>query len=230
MVQGHFWTRVAQRIRNYRSGAPVEWSPASAGNGAMVNRGDVVLSSLPMGASGEEAAFQSRALDVIQRSQEKVTGLVESIQTHLAGQQERTARMAEALDRLADHVSQLPRAARAQAEAVTALAGQLENTAVRTRRLDNHLAQLPEWMEAQRRTEARIAEALGELKTPIENLGRTGAASMGMAEQFCASAVDREDRLVKLFAEHTRRLTRVMSGAIALAVLSAVFGLVAVLK
>ncbi|GIK16934.1 MAG: hypothetical protein BroJett003_18980 [Planctomycetota bacterium] len=227
MVQGHFWSRVTNRLRGHRSGAPVEWAsdPASEApddDAPPDDRGDGATLIV-----GKAAAI--RSLDGLQRTQEKVVSLIESIQSHLVAQQDRTARMAEALDRLADSVSQLPRASTAQAEAITALAGQLESTAVRTRRLDNHLAQLPELIEQQRRTDARIADALGDLRGSIESLTRVETASATMAEQLCRAAGEREERILRVFADHTRRLTRVLSGAIALAVLSAVLGLVAVL-
>ncbi len=174
MVQGHFWSRVTNRLRGHRSGAPVEWTsdPTSGtpnDDASSDARGDGATL-----IAGKSAAI--RSLDGLHRTQEKVVSLIESIQTHLVAQQDRTARMAEALDRLADSVSQLPRASSAQAEAITALAGQLESTAVRTRRLDNHLAQLPELVEQQRRTDARGDGVGDDGGAALPGGGRAGGA------------------------------------------------------
>lgn len=231
MTYGQIWHRVAQRIRAYRSPeSPLSktlseasangTSPAPDDTGAAM----VLAPSIDRSPTGEA----QRALSALRQSYDQVVNLVESIRVHLDVQQKRSAEMADSLNRLADHVAQLPRAAVRQSEAIAALASQLESGAVRTQRLDNSLAQIPVLLETQQRQEARILDALHHLTEAMNAMSCAEASSAGAVERLLCTAAEREEQLLKLYAEQTRRLTWVLTGTIAMAVLSTVLAVVAV--
>lgn len=231
MTYGQIWNRVAQRIRAYRTvDSPLSKAMSTEGmNGgapAPDDTGAAMVLSPPTDRS--TAGEAQRALSAMRQSYDQVVNLVESIRAHLDVQQKRSAEMADSLNRLADNVAQLPRAAVRQSDAIAALASQLESGAVRTQRLDNSLAQVPVLLEAQRRQEARVVDTLHHLTEAMNALSSAEATSAGAAERLLCTAAEREEQLLKLYAEQTRRLTWVLTGTIAMAVLSTVLAVVAI--
>jgi len=233
MVQGNLCTRVTQRLRPSRAQTDGGWQDASVDGpfaiGEVGGHSDGRL--LPSGvarADGQPPGI--RNLQTIQAAYDRVVVLVESIGRHLETQQHRTQQLVDTMNRLTDSVEHLPRASAAQTEAITAVAGMVENATVQSRRLDQRFEGLSGLLVSQQATEQRVADSLEQVSRLVSALDQSDRLTRDLALQAQSSAERREAKVADLLSEHARRLTWLLMGALGLALLSVILGLVAILR
>jgi|GEM_PF-5099473 len=169
-------------------------------------------------------------LEKLQEGYQKVVNLVESIQKHLGNQEQRTQQLVDAMNQMAGDMADLPQETVKQTAALKAVATMMEENAASDRQRDDHLARLPELVESQSQTGARVARTLDGLNESVSALGDATHSSTSALQKLHNDAAERDERLAVLFAEQTKRFTIVFSFAITLAVVAAVIGVVALLR
>lgn len=103
---------------------------------------------------------RDQAIAQLQEGYEKITHLVEDIQSHLSAQGERSDRICNSLDQLARSMTDLPGITRQQADTLQSIVGQLETTNARSQKLFETLADMPKASQQQTQTLAGIQRQL----------------------------------------------------------------------
>lgn len=180
----------------------------------------------------------------LQEDYNKVLGLVESIQRHLEVQEQRSASIAQSLERLAASLAHLPESSAAHRDILGSIGNEVESQTVVLQRLEDGLSQLPNLADAQRETMAvigrqldstrqtgdRVIATLDGFQHAVSKLGDATTASTTVFREVHADASAREERMVAMLQEQTRRFTVFAMAAICVAVLAGVCGLVALLR
>jgi len=179
--------------------------------------------------------------DRMEQAYARIIDLVGSIQKHLELQDQRAQRMGPTLDRLAEGLTNIPKAAEKQLELLAKMTAQLEDDAERATRAEGLLSQLPHIADAQRETVvsmgrqldvlqnsgAKNSAALDGLHQAVSVLTQATNGSTTALKQIHVDSAEQGEQLAQLMREHTRRLTLLAGVAIVLAVVA---GLVAYLR
>lgn len=253
MEKQTFWSRVGHWFK--RSPRPVGYGPENAPAGALepTSGVDGDIRSAPDAASATEARGSlsrfrfSRSGPNLERLDEeyaRVVNLMESIQTHLAAQAERSDIMARSLDRLAEGLAQVPDASRKHLELLSTMSEAVAAGAASAKRVEESLIQLPQLADAQRetmvsigrqldlsrQTSGRVADTMDQSREAITKLSEATGASTKTLQEMHQEAGVRDERAAFLLQEQTKRLVMFAWSAIGLAVVVAVVGLIALFR
>ncbi|UCC30178.1 MAG: hypothetical protein JSU86_18510 [Phycisphaerales bacterium] len=180
-------------------------------------------------------------LERLEEEYARIVNLMESIQTHLASQAERSDIMARSLDRLAEGLAQVPEASRRHLELLSTISEAATADAASAKRVEEGLVQLPQLADAQRetmvslgrqldlsrQTSERVADTMDQFREAVTKLSEATGASTRTLREMHQEAEVRDERAASLLQVQTRRLTMFAWSAIGLAVIVAVVGLIA---
>lgn len=243
MEKARIWNRVGKWFRmSGRTGAQAESMVESAvacDETGVAAGGDLL-------ASGPRFRL-ARAPSTVERLEEeyaRIVRLVESVQSHLESQGERTESIARSLSRLAESLESVPQATLAQSEFLVAIRQRLETDGACLKRVDENLSQLPRLADAHRETMVAIARQLDGSKQTGEKmaasldgfqqavtlLGDATTASAKALHGLRSDGATREERVVHVLEEQTRRLTLFAASSVGLALLAAAVAVIALLR
>jgi chromosome segregation ATPase len=187
-------------------------------------------------------ARRDQALNRLQEGYERVNGVIEEIQKHLATQGERTDRICSALEQLARSTGEMAGQSRQQSEKLDSIAGHIEAGNARLGQLADAVSEVPTVARAQ--TEAihgirKQLEMSGEqsvvtsqtmerLSTAISTLGEVNTTQVEALSQMNRKADDQSERLSKLIARQNKRFIMLFIVTVVLAaaaVTAAILGL-----
>ena len=250
MERATLWSRVGHWLRtSARSGGHDPYAPigpnAPGDDGGVPPMGTGVI---PPEASVPTPKFRlARATSNVERLEEeyaKVVKLVESVQTHLEQQGERSESIARSLSRLAESLGHLPDASKTQLELLSTISQQMSADSACTKRVEENLSQLPRLADAQRETMVSIGRQLDLSRQTSDRVGTTlegfqqAVTLLGEATGTSAKALQemrwdasaREERVATILQEQTRRFTYFAAAAVGLSVVAAVIGLLALIR
>lgn len=184
------------------------------------------------------------AIERLEKEYGRVVGLIESVQTHMERQGERSEVMAGALTRLAESLGHLPDASTSQLGMLSKISEQLDVDAACAIRIEEGLSQLPSLADAQREamvavarqvetsreSTERVADALDVCQQSMAQLGDATMATERAATQLYRDTSARDEKLASILQEQTRRLTLFAYAALTLAVVAVVVGVVALTR
>ena len=184
------------------------------------------------------------AIERLEKEYGRVVGLIESVQTHMERQGERSEVMAGALTRLAESLDHLPDASTSQLGMLSKISEQLDVDAACAIRIEEGLSQLPSLADAQREamvavarqvetsreSTERVADSLDVCQQSMAQLGDATMATERAATQLYRDTSARDERLASILQEQTRRLTLFAYAALTLAVVAVVVGVVALTR
>lgn len=240
MESQNFWRRMGEWFRS--PGRSESDFASGDGNVAVADASSVehaLVASSPAQAPATDAALAR-----LETEYHRVVGLIESISTHLEGQEQRAAAMMESIDALTQTLSSLPEDARAESEALNGIREQLEEDAVRAKRLEDQFAGLPKLADMQRETMAsidrrlsddvdrneRIHDSLGEVRQALVAVGESATESTNVLREVHTQTLDREERMARLLEAQSRRLTWIAAIAITVAVAAVVVSAIALFR
>jgi len=244
MEKTRFWSRVGDWFKHsHRSVALVEalsYAP-EAPHTAVDGNGHAVTDRFTESA----VAIRSPKRPVEARGPEdryaKIEALVDSLQEHFVVQDTRSEKIAASLERLAVSLAHLPEVSKAQLDILATIRDGLEAHAVRGKRLDESLAQLPQLADAQRETMAsigrqldlsrqtseQVSTVLDRFQQAVSGLGDATTASASALRQLHADSSAKEERMIHVLEQQTKRFTFFACVAIGAALVAALIGLAA---
>jgi predicted nucleic acid-binding Zn-ribbon protein len=176
------------------------------------------------------------SIDQMQHGYQKVLGLVETIQGHLANQNDRSDKVVDSLTDLARSLKGMPTATNDQAQAMGKVADQMEISNSQTQAVLGVLSEWPDATMAQKEALDSIstqlqssASATGELSLRLQALDTT-VATLGQAtheqirtlQQLQRSQQSQDTQLVSVLASQTRRFTMLFVLALVLSLVALV--------
>lgn len=175
---------------------------------------------------------QEEALIKLQEGYERVAGLIDSIHNHLDAQAGRTAQLADAIQRLAGSLSDLPDTSRRQAETLSSIAGELQKSNTQFRDWSEILATLPRSADAQaealnridqqlaaaNQTDERIVDSFTSLQQAVSALGASANSQVETLVSLKEAAQQREDHLAEQMQDQSKRFTMLFVVTLVLAV------------
>ena len=167
---------------------------------------------------------RSQSLERLEDGYQKLTDLVDGIQTHLQNQDERSRTIANGLNSMAEHVARLPDVFQQQNSQIAAIVEQLECAGARSGRIEATLGELPKVVDSQResllavrdqiesstRTQQSLVDSMGELAGAISALNQSSTDSVQTIKSVQVSAEASQVRLADLVSEHSRKLTKLI--------------------
>lgn len=253
MEQTRFWSRVGHWFKAPRS--PDEVDSRDSATQALLDdpssaSGDGGLDSV--GATGQRLGLVSRLrpakrssrIERMQAEQTRVVHLVESVQRHLEAQGERSESIARSLETLANSMSHLPDASKAQIGLLERVSEEMTSQVGAIRRLEDVLSQLPPLADAQResivslerhvessrQTNESVTTALGGVRDTISACGESATASVAALKELRREYTGREERLAVLLEVQNQRLQHLTWLAIAAGVAALVTGVVGLIR
>lgn len=241
-----FWTRLFQP---FRKGAE------PGGNNPMLDP----MSQEEMHRRGEEAdagheaperpgplarwARRDQAIQQLQEGYEKVTRVMEDIQTHLAQQGERSERLCSALEQIAKAMAETPQIARQQAQTLDQIAAQIEVGNARAQQLAEIVNELPRATRSQTETLSGInrqleisneqgivaSQTIDKLGTTLKTIGEATQTHGEIIREMSVRAAEQGKQMNELIAQQSRRFMWVFGVTIFMtlaAIAAAVVGLV----
>jgi hypothetical protein len=248
MEKATFWSRVGHWFRPSGRSVTVDDigqdGPMGDGGGAHLSDSPVSDVLPPSGGSRFRLARTSPAVERLEEEYSRIVRLVESVQTHLERQGERSEVMARSLSSVADSLTSLPEASRSNSEALSAINVRLETDGATLKRLDDNLSPLPRLADAQRETMVTIGRHLEVARESNEKLVTTldgfqqavtlvseaTSATARALQQIRVDAGAKEDRVAAALREQTRRMTMFAAAAVGLATVAAVLAVVALFR
>jgi len=244
------WSRVGHWLRtSARSGGHDPYAPigpnAPGDDGGVPPMGTGVI---PPEAPVPTPKFRlARATSNVERLEEeyaKVVKLVESVQTHLEQQGERSESIARSLSRLAESLGHLPEASKTQLELLSTISQQMSADSACTKRVEENLSQLPRLADAQRetmvsigrqldlsrQTSDRVGTTLEGFQQAVTLLGEATGSSAKALQEMRWDASAREERVATILREQTRRFTIFAAVAVGLLLLAGVVGAIALIR
>ncbi len=241
MQRATFWSRMGHWFRpTGRSTDGLDGLGSDGGTG----RGELVMTEPPGAAPKFRLARSALTIERFEEEHARVVNLVESVQTHLQQQGERSELIARSLSRLAESLEHLPEASKTQLDALVAIGQRLEADGASFRRVEENLSQLPRIADAQRetmvsigrqldlsrQTNEKVGTTLDGFQQAVTVLGDTTSASTKALQEMRWDAAHREERVATILEEQTRRLTIFAVAAVGLGVLAAVMAGIALLR
>jgi len=175
---------------------------------------------------------RDQSLTKLQEGYERVTQLVENMQTHMAKQSERTEQICSSLDQLARSVSDMSAISRPQIQTLEAIVGQLEMANVRNQQLTESVSELPKVARAQSDTLAGInrqlemageqnvvsTQTMEKLGMAIDTLGQSNQGQAEALKEMNARTNEHHDLLTDLIDKQNKRFTMLFVITIVLAI------------
>lgn len=173
-------------------------------------------------------------LERMQHGYDRVLGLVESIQEHLASQNAQGRQVRELLTELGRGLAEAPKATRQQAESMRAVAGQMEVANRHNQAIVGALADLPRAAAAQKlamdavagqvqassASTERLSDRLETVGQVVGRLGESLEEQIRTLRTIQQTAHEQESTLVSVLDRQTRRFTVLTVAVIALAAIS----------
>ncbi len=171
----------------------------------------------------------------------KLGTVLDSLQKHFDTHEQRSGTIAESLEKLAAHLAPIPETSKAHSELLGAIRDGLEAHAARAKRIDESLSQLPQLadlqretfvsigrqLEVSRQTSERVAEVLNRFQQAVTVFGDATTASTAALREIQTDSAVKQQQMVKVLEDQTKRFTFFAGVAIAAALLVAVLGLAA---
>ncbi|MFQ5491787.1 MAG: hypothetical protein ACE5GE_13795, partial [Phycisphaerae bacterium] len=169
---------------------------------------------------------------------------VESIQTHLQAQDQRSEQIAKVLGTLAESTARLSEAAGSQSEQLGSIAGHLEVNNDRARRWEQTLFEIPKLADAQRealtaigqelktghQADQRISDALQGFRQAVTGWSEASSANAQALNDLKQAAARRDEDLNQLIAVQSKRYVGLFVVTLVLAAAAIGVGLIALLK
>ena len=186
---------------------------------------------------------RSHSLERLEEGYQRLTDLVDGIQTHLQNQDERSRTIANGLSSMAEHVARLPDVFQQQNSQIAAIVEQLECAGARSERIEATLSELPKVVDSQResllavrdqieastRTQQSLVDSMGELAGAISALNQSSTDSVQSIKNMQDSAEAGQVRLANMVSEHSRKLTKLIGVGLGVAGLLTVATIVSML-
>ncbi len=187
---------------------------------------------------------RSQSLERLEEGYQRLTELVDAIQSHLQNQDERSRTIANGLNSMVEHVARLPDALQQQHNQLAAIVEQLECAGARSGRMEAVLAELPKIADGQRqtllalrdqieastKTQQGLLDSISGFSDAVGALNQSSTASMQTLRNVQASAEASQNRLANLFTEQSRRLSRLISAGLVVAAVLTVATIVSMLR
>jgi len=224
-----------------------ESEPAASPDALSGDLSDSAVGVLTTGEASRSSRLRiprASSLEKLETEYSRVVGLVESVQTHLIRQGERTESMTGALSQLAESLAHLPEASKTQLGLLSSISDQLHAANNHARQMEQSLSQLPHIADAQReamvsigrqmdvarQSSERVATTLEAFRNALGQLGTATSESVKVLQDMRTDASAREERLASIFRVQTQRLTLFAWSALVLAGVAALTGIVALLR
>lgn len=177
---------------------------------------------------------RDKVLEQMQHGHDRVLGMVELIQEHLALQNKRSIQVTELLTELTRGAEEAPKATREQAEGLRLLAGQMEVANRNNQAIVGALADLPRAAAAQKQamdtiavqvrassvTTERLSDRLESVGQVVSRLGESLKEQILTLRTIQQTAHQQEATLVAVLDRQTQRFTVLTIAVIALATIS----------
>jgi hypothetical protein len=164
-------------------------------------------------------ARRDQAIQQLQEGYERVTKVMEDIQTHLAQQGERSERICGALEQIAKAMVEAPQIARQQAQTLDHIAAQIESTNARSQQLAEIVSDIPKVTRGQTETLTRIgrqleisneqgivaSQTIDRLGSTLRSLGETSQTHGELIREASVRAAEQGQQLVQLVGQQSRR-------------------------
>jgi len=167
---------------------------------------------------------------------------IESLLNHFETMDRRSAKATAALDQAVASLAYLPAWSKTQLELLSSIRDSLDQNASRSKRMEDALSQWPQLADAQRetmvsigrqldaarQTDERLVQGLSQLHDAVRSLSAVTVSAAATAQQMHAETRLREEGLTRLLEKHTKQITLVAYGAMAVAAAAAGVGLLTV--
>lgn len=248
----NWWNRIAERLgRKSNGNKPAVELPPVGDDGLLLDPPE-----LPEPLTDEADASPERSgnpltrwakreqtLNRLQEGYERLNGVIEEIQKHLAQQGERTDRICGALEQLARSTVDMAGLSRHHAETLEAIAGHIEAGNARLGQVAESVTEIPKASRVQTeaingiRKQLEMAgeqnlvtsQTMAKLGTAISTLGEVNSSQIEALAQMNRKSDDHSERLSKLIARQNKRFVMLFIVTIVLAVgaiTAAILGLV----
>ena len=235
-----WWNRLTERLskKNNGSSSAADLPPAGE-DGLLLDPAelpdgladDVEAPSERTGNPLTRWSKREQTLNRLQEGYERLNGVIEEIQKHLAQQGERTDRICGALEQLARSTVDMAGLSRHQGESLEAIAGHIEAGNARLAQVAESVTEIPKASRVQ--TEAingirKQLEMAGEqnlvtsqtmekLSTAISTLGEVNTTQIEALTSMNRKSDDQSERLGKLIARQNKRFIMLFIVTIVLA-------------
>ena len=245
-----FWSRLGQAVRRKRNpDDSVDELPQVGDDGLLsqpVDLPEVGETDLPEEKGpGPIARWSKRdqTLTKLQEGYERVTRIIEETEKHLAEQGQRSERICNALDQLAQSMGDLPGVARRQAETLEAIAAQMDSANTRSRQMASAIEELPKIARVQGDTLAGInqqlqmageqnlvtTQTMDKLGTAVSVVGEATQTQTRTLREMDTKAGEHNALLAELIDRQSKRFTLLFVVTLVLAGLAAGLGVLALL-
>lgn len=223
----NWWSRFAERLGRKANGSSASHDLPSVGEDGLL----LEPAEMPDAAEESEAAAErspsplarwskrDQTLNRLQEGYERLNGVIEEIQKHLAAQGERTDRICGALEQVARSMTDMTSLSRHHAEALESIAGHIEAGNARLGQMAEGVNEIPKASRSQ--TEAIngirkqlemsaeqnlvTSQTMEKLSTAISALGEVNTTQIEALSQMNRKADDQNERLGKLIARQNKR-------------------------
>jgi hypothetical protein len=176
-------------------------------------------------------ARRDQAIIQLQEGYEKVTRVIEDIQTHLVQQGERSERICGALEQIARAMVESPQIARQQAQTLDHIAAQIEAGNARSQQIAEIISELPKVTRSQTDTLSGIgrqleisneqsviaSQTMDRLGTGLKTLGETSQTQGLILRDMSVKAAEQSEQLSRLVASQGKRFMMLFVVTIVLA-------------
>lgn len=229
-----FWTRLTASLRR-RSATTTDRQPQPPlpEEDPLIQPSDVEAISEQAARTSPLATWRRRdqAIIQLQEGYEKVTRVVEEIQTHLAQQGERTERICGALEQIAQVMAESPQIARRQAQTLDTISAQLEAANARSQRLVDLVGEIPQAARAQSETLTGIgrqlemsneqaviqSQVIDRLGGSLQTLGESSQTQGQILREMSHKAAEQSEQLARLIEHQGRRFMLLLAVTIVMA-------------
>jgi methyl-accepting chemotaxis protein len=236
-----WWSRLAERFGKKTNGNSTMADLPPVGDDGLLLDGaelpdvageDVEATTERSGNPLVRWSKREQTLNRLQEGYERINGVIEEIQKHLAQQGERTDRICTALEQLARSTTDMSSLSRAHVESLESIAGHIEAGNARLGQVVDSVGEIPKATRVQ--TEAihgirKQLEMAGEqnlvtsqtmekLSTAISTLGEVNTTQLEALNQMNRKSDDQAERLGKLIARQNKRFIMLFVVTIVLAV------------
>ncbi len=240
---GH-WLRTSRRPGGHDPYAPIGPNAPGDDGGVPPMGPGVIPSETSVPTPKFRLARMGTTAERLEAEYSRVVKLVESVQTHLELQGERSESITRSLNRLAESLAHLPETSKTQLELLSTMSQQMSVDGACVKRVEENLSQLPRLADAQRetmvsigrqldlsrQTSDRVGTTLEGFQQALTLLGEATGTSAKALQEMRWDASSREERVATILHEQTRRLTYFAAAAVGLSAVAAVIGLIALIR
>lgn len=248
----NWWNRLTERLgRKSNGNSPAVELPPVGDDGLLMDPPELPEPSAEDGEASPERSGnpltrwtkREQTLNRLQEGYERLNGVIEEIQKHLAQQGERTDRICNALEQLARSTGEMAGLSRHHAQALESIAGHIEAGNARLGQVAESVTEIPKASRVQTeaingiRKQLEMAgeqnlvtsQTMSKLSTAISTLGEVNTSQIEALTQMHRKSDDHNERLGKLIARQNKRFVMLFVVTIVLAVgaiTAAILGLV----